>query len=97
MHNFQDLSFPTRDWTQGQGSESDQSSPLDHQGIPFSFYSLKHMQDLYMEINLHIYAQLVICIFFLVFNWGKKYIKFSIWGGRMVTDSKGMNIKKIQC
>ena len=75
MHNFQDLSFPTRGWTQGQGSESDQSSPLDHQGIPFSFYPLKHMQGLYMEIKLLIYGQLVICIFFLVFNWGKQIHK----------------------
>ena len=75
MHNFQDLNFPTRGWTQGQGSESDQSSPLYHQGIPFSFYPLKHMQDLYMEINLYIYGQLVTCIFFLVSNWGKQIHK----------------------
>ena len=33
---MQDLSSPTRDWTQAPGNESMESSPLDRQGIPLT-------------------------------------------------------------
>ena len=39
LHGLQDLSFPTRDWTHTLCNESEESSLLDHEGIPLYFNS----------------------------------------------------------